>query len=54
MLVFVTVAFPEIHSCLSVSCAGPILESKDMHMIFQRKGQKRGKYLKIGIKMYKI
>ena len=36
---------------------GPILESKGMHAIFQKKdkkkGQKRAKYLKIWAKMYK-
>ena len=38
-------------------CAGPILESKGMHAIFQKngkKGQKMAKYLKIWAKMYKI
>ena len=45
-------------------CAGPILESKDMHAIFQKnvkkraknvkKRQKMAKYLKIWAKMYKI
>ena len=37
---------------------GPILESKGMHAIFQKKGkkkwQKRTKYLKIWAKIYKI
>ena len=33
--------------------AGPILERKDMHAIFQKKG-KRAKYFKIWAKMYKI
>ena len=39
--------------------SGPILESKGMHAIFQKKGkinfkkeQKRAKYLKIWAKMY--
>ena len=45
-------------------CAGPILESKGMHAIFQKNGkkgqkmlkkrQKMAKYLKIWAKMYKI
>ena len=34
--------------------AGPILESKGMRAIFQKKGKKRAKYLKIWAKMYKI
>ena len=37
--------------------AGPFLESKGMHAIFQKrvkKGQKRAKCLKIWVKMYKI
>ena len=37
--------------------AVPILENKDMHVIFQKKGKKnlkREKYLKIWAKMYKI
>ena len=38
-------------------CAGPILESKGMGAIFQKKGKemlKKGKYLKICAKTYKI
>ena len=35
-------------------CAGSILESKAMHVIFQKKGKKRAKYLKIWAKMNKI
>ena len=33
---------------------GSILESKTMHVIFQKKGKKRAKYLKFWAKMYKI
>ena len=37
--------------------SGPVLEPKGMHVIFQKNGkkwQKMAKYLKIGVKMYKI
>ena len=34
--------------------AGPIPESKGVSAIFQKKGQKRAKFLKIWAKMYKI
>ena len=47
-----------------VSMAGPIIESKDVRAMFQKKckeilkkgkkGQKRAKYLKIWAKMYKV
>ena len=37
-----------------VIITGPILESTSMHAIFQKKGKKRAKYLKILAKMYKI
>ena len=33
---------------------GPILESKGLRAIFQKKGKKRAKHLKIRAKMYKI
>ena len=33
---------------------GPILESKGMLAIFQKKGKKRAKYLEIWAKMYNI
>ena len=39
-----------------MSDAGPFLESKGMHVIFQKgakMGQKRAKYLQIWAKMYK-
>ena len=34
--------------------SGPILESKGMCVIFQKKGKKKAKYLKVWAKMYKI
>ena len=46
-----------IFRTLSDIYAGPILESKGMRAIFQKKGKKmakRAKYLKIWAKMYKI
>ena len=35
-------------------CAGPILESKGMHAIFQKNGKKRQKMLKKGKKWQNI
>ena len=47
----------DVESLLEVVATGPILESKGMCVIFQKKGKKclkRAKYLKIWAKMYKI
>ena len=36
-----------------ISISGSILESKSIFAVFQKKGQKRAKYLKLWAKMYK-
>ena len=41
-------------SFITSYCPGPILESKGLRAAFQRKGQKRAKYLKIWAKMSKF
>ena len=44
----------EVSKIEAKNLSGPILESKVMHVIFQKKCKKMAKYLKNWAKMYKI